>query len=571
MERSSDAGRELAPAVERRTSERRNQRRSQQMVLRQIVERLADGIVVVSGDGRIRFANPAAERLFGRRATELVGQEFGYPLSSAEATEIQIVRRGDGMIVAELRLVDAAWEDEPAMLVSLRDVTDRKQAEERERQLERERQARAEAEAANLAKSEFLAVMSHELRTPLNAVLGYAELLDLGVVGSLSAEQRQQVGRIAASGRHLLGLVNEILDLAKVEAGRLSVALAPTNVAEVVEAAIVLAQPQAESRGLTVHAPPDISRTLQLLGDRDRVLQVLANLLSNAVKFTEPGGHIRVEVAEVAHPRESHHLHGDAPWTVIRVHDTGIGIALEQLDAIFSPFVQAETGHTRQRDGTGLGLTISRRLARLMRGEVTVDSMPGSGSVFSLWLPAVPSSASETHADEPPRAAPLAAPRTRGLAEVGDTLLREMESLLDAFVSRLRREPLMPAAPTLQYSQLVDHVGCLLADIAAALVTLDELEGAPSALLLDASDIQRFVADRHGLQRARLGWSTEALARESAVLFDEVERMVRRCFGDAKYAVQRDEALGVIRRFLEQAAESSRRALERASNQTRHG
>jgi signal transduction histidine kinase len=572
MERGSDAGREITPTEERRAGERRGQKRSQQMVLRQIVERLPDGIVVVSSDGRIRFANPAAQRLFGRSAPELVGQEFGYPLSAAEATEIRILRRGSPMIVAEVRIVDAAWEDEPAMLVSLRDVTDRKHAEERERQLDRERRARAEAEAANQAKSEFLAVMSHELRTPLNAVLGYAELLDLGVVGSLSAEQRQQVGRITASGRHLLGLVNEILDLAKVEAGRLSVALTPTNVAEVVEAAIVLAEPQAEARGLTLHAPPDIPQTLQLLGDRDRVLQVLANLLSNAVKFTEPGGHIRVEVAEVAQPRESHHLHGDGPWTVIRVHDTGIGIASGQLDEIFLPFVQAEAGHTRQRDGTGLGLTISRRLARLMRGEVTVDSMPGSGSVFSLWLhSAAPTSASGVVEPSEPRAPALAAPRTRGLAEVGDTLMREMEAMLDAFVSRLRREPLMPAAATLRYSQLVDHTGSLLADVAAALVTLDESEGAPSALLLDSTDIQRFVADRHGLQRARLGWSVDALACESAILYEEVERTVRRCFSDAKYAVQRDEAVGVIRRFLEQAAEASRRALERASNQTRHG
>ncbi len=572
METSSDAGREIVPAVERRAGERRSQKRSQQTALRQIVERLADGILVVGSDGRILFANPAAQRLFGRSAAELVGQAFGFPLSAAEATEIQIVRRGSAVIVAELRLVDAAWEDEPAMLVSLRDVTDRKQAEDRERQLERERRARAEAEAANQAKSEFLAVMSHELRTPLNAVIGYAELLDLGVVGSLTTEQRQQVGRIMASGRHLLVLVNEILDLAKVEAGRMSVALAPTSVADVVETAIVLAQPQAESRGLTLHAPPDVPRNQQLIGDRDRVLQVLANLLSNAVKFTEPGGHIRVEVGEVDHPRESHHLHGNAPWTVIRVHDTGIGIAPEQLDTIFSPFVQAEAGHTRQRDGTGLGLTISRRLARLMRGEVTVDSMAGSGSVFSLWLPsAAPSTTADGLIEEAPLVTALAAPRTRGLAEVGDAVIREMEPLLDAFVSRLRHEPLMPAAPTLRYSQLVDHSGSLLADIAAALVTLDESEGAPSALLVDGSDIRRFVADRHGLQRARLGWSVEALARESAILFEEVERTVRRCFRDAKYAVQRDEALGVISRFLEQAAESSRRALERASNQTHHG
>ena len=328
---ADDRASTVAPAVERRAGERRSTRRSNQAVLRQIVERLADGIVVVSADGRIQFANPAAERLFGRTAKELVGQEFGFPLSSSEATEIEIVRRGAGVVVAELRLVDAAWEDEPAMLVSLRDVTDRKQAEVREKLLESERHARAEAEAANHAKTEFLAVMSHELRTPLNAVLGYAELLDLGVVGTLTPEQRQQIGRITASGRHLLGLVNEILDLAKVEAGRMSVARVPTSVAEVVEAAVVLAQPQAEARGLRLQAPVDVPRALQFVGDHDRVLQILANLLSNAVKFTEPGGEIGIEVGESATAERSWHLHGEGPWITIGVRDTGIGVTEDQL------------------------------------------------------------------------------------------------------------------------------------------------------------------------------------------------------------------------------------------------
>ena len=556
------------PSVERRAAERRASRRSTQTVLRQIVERLADGIVVVSGDGRIQFANPAAERLFGRSAKELVGQEFGYPLTSAEATEIEIVRRGAGVVVAELRLVDAAWEDEPAMLVSLRDITDRKQAEVRERLLEGERRARAEAEAANQAKSEFLAVMSHELRTPLNAVLGYAELLDLGVVGSLSPDQRQQLGRITASGRHLLGLVNEILDLAKVEAGRMSVERLPTSVGEVVEAAIVLSQPQAESRGLTLSVPTEVPRTLQFLGDHDRVLQILVNLLSNAVKFTDPGGEITLEVGETS-TAGGRHLHGEGPWVVIRVRDNGIGIATDQLESIFSPFVQAEAGHTRRSDGTGLGLTISRRLARLMRGDVTVESQPGAGSAFTLWLPAAaPDAAADALLPTPAGAAPVDA-RTRGLAEIGDSLMHEMESILDAFVAQLRREPLMPAAPTLRYSQLVDHTGSMLADVASALITLDESRGAPSALLLDSADIQRFVADRHGLQRARLGWTTDALAREYTLLGAEIERSVRRCFTDPKCAQQVDEALGVIGRYLEQAAETSRRALERMMHQRR--
>ncbi len=555
--------------AERRKRERRAIRRSHQAVLRGIVDRLADGIVIVGNDGCIRFANPTAEALFGRASDELVGQEFGYPLSSTEGTEIEILRRGQGVIVVELRHVEAAWEDEPAILVSLRDVTDRKRAEERERLLEGERQRRSEAEASSKAKSEFLAVMSHELRTPLNAVLGYAELLDLGVGGSLTAEQRTQIGRISASGRHLLGLVNEILDLAKVEAGRMSVQRVVTRVADVVEAAIVLAQPQAESRGITLRAPADIPRTSQFLGDHDRVLQILVNLLSNAVKFTEPGGEISIEAAEEAVASGRGHLHGEGPWTTICVRDTGIGVPKEQLESIFSPFVQAEGGHTRRSDGTGLGLTISRRLARLMRGDVVVESTEGVGSVFTVWLPAVEPATDIAFAADPVGSVEPTAPRTRGLAEIGDHLMREMESILDAFAARLRSEPLMPAAPTLRYSQLVDHTGALLADIASALITLDESRGAPTALLHDSADIQRFLADRHGLQRSRLGWTTDALVREGELLMAEIERAIRRCITDPKCAPQVDEALTVIRRLLEQGMEISRRALERSVQQER--
>jgi signal transduction histidine kinase len=553
---------------DRRTAERRApSRRSSQSVVRQIVDRLADGIVVVSAQGTIRFANPAAEKLFGRSADELVGQEFGFPLSSAEATEIEIVRRDGGLVVSELRVVDVAWEDEAAMLVSLRDVTDRKLSEEKSRQLERERAARAEAEAANRAKSDFLAVMSHELRTPLNAVIGYAELLDLGVAGSLGPEQRQQVGRIVASGRHLLGLVNEILDLAKVEAGRLAVERVPTSASDVVEGAIVLAQPQAEARGLTLSAMSDIPPSMRFVGDRDRVLQILANLLSNAVKFTEPGGTIRIEVTDDESPAEARHLQSATRWIAFHVRDSGIGIHADHIDRIFSPFVQAEQGHTRRSDGTGLGLTISRRLARLMRGDVTVESTVGEGSSFTLWLPADVDRDVRPSAHGEQLAAPLPS-RTRGLAAVGDSLMHEIEHILDAFVARLRTEPSMPAAPTLKYSQLADHVGALLADIAAALVTLEDSEGAPTMLLADTADLQRFIADPHGSPRPRLGWTLDALARENVIHQEEVERSIRRCFSDPRSAAQVDEAIGVARRYLEQGAETSRRALERAINRT---
>ena len=536
-------------------------------MLRHIIDRLPDGIVVVSRTGTIRFANPASAGLFGRAARELIGQEFGYALAGAEAAEIEIVRRGGEPVVAELRVVDAVWDDEPASLVSLRDVTDRKRAEEHARQLDRERAARAEAEAASQAKSEFLAVMSHELRTPLNAVLGYAELLDLGVAGSMSPEQRQQVSRIASSGRHLLGLVNELLDLAKVEAGRLVVARVPAGVAEIVESAIVLAQPQAEARGLTIHASHAIRQSQKFLGDPDRALQILANLISNAVKFTEPGGSIDISADVVEQSDGSRHLHGVGPWVVIRVRDDGIGINAEQLESIFAPFVQAEGGHTRRSDGTGLGLTISRRLARLMHGDVTVQSAPGKGSTFTLWLPTPTTGEAEARVTTDEHRAVV--PRTRGIGEIGDGLLREIESVLDSFVARLRREALTPAVATLKHTQLADHMACLLADIASALVTLDESGGTPSSLLSDSADLQRLVADRHGSQRARLGWTVEALRRESEILAEEVEAMIRRCFPAPSLAPQVTEAIEVTRRYLEQAAQASRRALERTQRAQR--
>ncbi|MEX1184567.1 MAG: ATP-binding protein [Gemmatimonadota bacterium] len=243
-----------------------------------------------------------------------------------------------------------------------------------------------EAESANRAKSEFLANMSHEFRTPMNAIVGYSDLLEAEISGELTVEQRTYLARIRASSQHLLGLVEDVLDLAKIEAGRISIEKERGTAAVVMQAALQLIELQAAEQGLTVHSRCASDDTVPFIGDEDRVRQILTNLLSNAVKFTPRGGTITVSCDVVADAPPTAELHGAGPWVCITVEDSGIGIAPEQLDAVFDAFVQVETGRTRTRGGTGLGLTISRRLARLMGGDLTADSTPGEGSRFSLWL-----------------------------------------------------------------------------------------------------------------------------------------------------------------------------------------
>jgi signal transduction histidine kinase/PAS domain-containing protein len=247
------------------------------------------------------------------------------------------------------------------------------QALERARLLAAERAARTDAENANRAKMEFLATMSHELRTPLNAIGGYAELIEMGVRGPVTALQRHDLQRIQRSQEQLLSLINDVLNFAKIEAGKVEINSRAVDVRATLDALEPLLAPQLAAKQLTLHSV-DRSTSVRALADEDKLRQVLLNLLSNAVKFTPDGGEIRLSCEH------------DERQVRVSVHDTGIGIPRQYLDRIFDPFVQLERRLTNVVSGTGLGLAISRDLARAMGGDVMVESEPGRGSTFTVAL-----------------------------------------------------------------------------------------------------------------------------------------------------------------------------------------
>jgi signal transduction histidine kinase len=239
-----------------------------------------------------------------------------------------------------------------------------RELEEKSRQLE----------AASRHKSEFLANMSHELRTPLNAVIGFSEVLQEEMFGELNPKQSEYVQDIHGSGKHLLSLINDILDLSKVEAGRMELDLAPFNLPAALENALTLIRERAARHDLGLDLELD-SRVGDLVGDERKVRQVLLNLLSNAVKFTPPGGRVVVAAAPANGMVE------------ISVRDTGIGIAPEDHEAIFEEFRQVGTDYARKREGTGLGLSLAKRFVELHGGRIWVKSEVGKGSTFTFTLP----------------------------------------------------------------------------------------------------------------------------------------------------------------------------------------
>ena len=327
------------------------------------VGRLEDEGWRVRKDGTQFWANVVITALRGADG-ELVGfAKVTRDLTQRRAAELQALE--DARRIAVEEALRRAAEMRSTDLVDLLDRT-RRQAEEIEHR-------RNEADVANRTKTEFLAAMSHELRTPLNAIAGYVQLLMLGVRGPLTDEQAIDLGRIQRSQQHLLSLINDILNFSRLEAGAVTYEIESVPLGTVLEAATSMISLQAAAKQITLTLEP-CPPTMRALADDSKLEQVLLNLLSNAVKFTQRGGHvsIRCEAAD--------------DHVLTRVQDDGPGIPADRLADIFEPFVQLDRALGNPREGVGLGLAISRDLARGMQGDLTVESIPGKGSTFTVSL-----------------------------------------------------------------------------------------------------------------------------------------------------------------------------------------
>ena len=337
---------------------------------RDVIERNADAIVVVDGNGVIRFANAKARDLFGGDEGDLLGTSFGFPLVSGETTEIEVRSRGSRpddpaeQRIAEMRVVESEWEGETACLATLRDITERRRAEQHERQLIRE----------NEGKATLLAVVSHDLRTPLTAIIGYAELLEMGVPEALPVSARQPLQRIRTAAKHLLYLLNELLSFARLDGGREEIRTQAIDLRDLAGDVAAVMQPIADTRGLrlAVRVP---SEPVMVTTDPNKLRQILLNLVGNAVKYT-PCGEVELEIGT-----------GEKQAVIARVRDTGVGIADEHLSHIFEPFWQVDPTQRNRGDGTGLGLSVVQRLVTMLSGTIDVTSAADAGSTFTVTLP----------------------------------------------------------------------------------------------------------------------------------------------------------------------------------------
>jgi PAS domain S-box-containing protein len=365
-----------------------------------VINGMSDGMIVLDRLERIVELNPAAQKVINRPVADLIGQPITQTLQllirnpdlaeryrSAESIQDEIVLEGDTPRYLDVR-VSPLLDNQQRLtgrVIVFRDITERKNAEQRI-QAQNDALVKANhelivarklAEEATLLKSQFLATMSHELRTPLNAIIGYTEIQLEGMTGELSPEQQDYQKRVLANGEHLLSLINDVLDISKIEAGRFEIVHNPFNLRDWMNEIVRQNRGLAEEKGLLFDVDIDPQLPETLIGDSARLKQIVINLVSNAVKFTEKGA-VKVNLSA-----------NDADSWKIAVTDSGIGIPPHAQDTIFDEFRQLDSSSTRQYGGTGLGLAIVKKLVLLMGGKINLKSETGEGSTFTITIPYV--------------------------------------------------------------------------------------------------------------------------------------------------------------------------------------
>jgi PAS domain S-box-containing protein len=368
--------------------------------LAELLESAPDAILELDKEGRIALVNRMAEQLFGytrgelleRTVDALVPDAFrgahkrhrahyrNHPVTRPMGSGLKLeARRKDGShFPVEISLSSFGSGAEFRVTAIIRDITERKEMEGRLRAAEDKHIAELElrsreAEQANQLKTEFLGNMSHELRSPLHTVIGFAQLLDEESEGPLNETQKRFVGHIQRDSVHLLELINDLLDLSKIEAGRLELRYEAFHIDAVVEEAISSVQPRATAKSLEIAT--DISISVRVVADPLRFRQILHNLLTNAIKFTPDGGRVRVQAAPCGR------------FAGISVSDTGIGIPEDQQQVVFDKFYQIRAGIQGGQEGTGLGLAITKRLVEQHGGSISLKSGPGTGTCFTFTIP----------------------------------------------------------------------------------------------------------------------------------------------------------------------------------------